>query len=209
MANGRLATSISRTSPPRLPAGFGALRITQTDGYSRLKSMATRARWAAYAVLLAILTSCAWCQSAEFVLVRTAGMSSNEQRELELATQFYGVNLKVVTAGDSDSGSALRAVRQNTTIGVAIQADALAGVSQDELLRALRGSVPLLIFGVTPETGSTLLSTWSGGAAVDIRRLEGPLPLHYVVGRVPGITQQLTDLEIPFPGNSTFYFALA
>ena len=30
-----------------------------------------------------------------------------------------------------------------------------------------------------------------------------------MVGRVAGITQQLTGLEIPFPGNDTFYFALA
>ena len=174
--------------------------------------MATRARWAAFTVLLVMLTSCAWCQSADVVLVRAAGTSSTEQQEtVELSTAVFmrRVNLKVVSAGESNSGAVLRALRQNTTLGVAIQADALASISQDELLGALRDGVPVLILGVTPETQPTLLSTWSGGAAVGVQRLESTARPHYVVGRVVGITQQLTDLEIPFPGHATFYFELA
>ena len=31
--------------------------------------------------------------------------------------------------------------------------------------------------------------------------------LHYVVGSVEGVTEQLTGIEIPFPGDDTFYFA--
>ena len=103
--------------------------------------------------------------------------------------------------------------RQNATLAVAIEANALALVNQEALLRALhrgpRNSVPLLVLGVTPETAPTLLRAWSGGAAVGAQRLASPLRLYYAVGRVAGITQQLTDLEIPFPGNDTFYFALA
>ena len=157
--------------------------------------------------LILMLSVC--CYASDVLLIRSTETASPEQRQLELATQFYGVNLKVITAGDRNYGSPLRAVRENTTLGVAIQADALASINQDKLLGALRGrSTPLLILGVTPETRSNLLSAWSSGAAVGAQPLESPLPLHYVVGRVAGITQQLTDLEIPFPGNNTVYFSL-
>jgi hypothetical protein len=209
MANGRLATSIFPVFAATVARRIDALRVTQTDRYTRFKSVATHARWAAFTGLLVMLTSCAWCQSGDVVLVRATGTSSAEQQELELSAQFYGVNLKVVSAGDSNSGAVLRALRQNTTLGVAIQADALASIRRDELLAALRDGVPVLILGVTPETQPTLLSTWSGGAAVGVQRLESTTRPHYVVDRVVGITQQLTDLEIPFPGNDTFYFALA
>jgi len=132
---------------------------------------------------------------------------------LELATQFYGVNLNVVTLGDNNAGAVLRDVVQKETLAVAIDATALVFVNQDALLRALhretRSSVPLLVLGVTPQTGETLLSAWSGGAAVGAQRLESPVALRYAVGRVAGITQQLTALEIPFPGNNTFYFTLS
>ena len=175
--------------------------------------MANRGVRAACAVLFLILVSSLSCHSADVVLIRSTGSASSEQRELELATQFYGVNLTVVNASDNNAGSALRAVRQNATLAVAIEANALALVNKKGLLRAMhresRGSVPLLILGVTSEEGPTLLSTWSGGAAVGAQRLASPLRLHYVVGRAAGITQQLTDLEIPFPGNDTFYFGLA
>ena len=197
-------------SPSELSAFDAGLSEPVTN---RVAELAIRQVPAACAVVFLILTSSLWCISADVVLIRSAGSTSSEQRELELATQFYGVNLNVVTASDNNAGSALRAVRQNATLAVAIEANALALVNQNALLRALhrepRGSVPLLILGVTPETGPTLLSAWSGGAAVGAQHLASPLRLHYVVGRVAGITQQLTDLEIPVPGNDTFYFSLA
>ena len=180
---------------------------------TRFDQMANRHVREACAVLFFILVSPLWCYSSDIVFIRSAEGASSEQRELELATQFYGVNLKVVTASDNNAGSALRLIKQNATLAVAIEAKALALFSQEALLRALHrgpgGTVPLLVLGVTPEAGATILSSWSGGAVVGAQRLASPIPLHYVVGRVAGITQQLTDLEIPFPGNDTFYFALA
>ena len=162
------------------------------------------------AVLFVVSASSLWCYSADVVLIRSAGEPSSEQHELELATEFYGLSLKVVISSGKNDSSTLVAVQQNTTLAVAIEANALADVDQKALLRALHrkpgGSAPVLILSVTPQTNPTLLSTWSGGAAVGIKRLEAPA-LHYVVGRVANITEQLTDLEIPFPGDDTFYFA--
>ena len=175
--------------------------------------MANRHRGTSCAVVFMILMSSLLCYSADVVFIRSAGSMPSEQRELELSTQFYGVNLNVITLGKNNAGSALREVRQNGTLAVAIEANALALVNQEALLRALhRGpdsNVPLLVLGLTSEEGPGALSTWSGGAAVAAEHLENQPGLRYLVGRVVGVTQQLTGLEIPFPGNDTFYFALA
>jgi len=175
--------------------------------------MANHCARTACAFLFLILMSSLRCYSADVVFIRSAGSTFSEQRKLELATQFYGVNLNVVTVGDHNAGSAVREVRRKGTLAVAIDANALALVNREVLLRALhrepQASVPLLVLGVTSEAGPSTLSTWSGGAAVGAQRLENQPGLRYVVGRVGGITQQLTGLEIPFPGNDTFYFALA
>ena len=152
------------------------------------------------------------CYSADIVFIRSAKGSSVEQRQLEVATHFYGLNLDVVTAGSHSDGRAPgRAVERHATLAVVLAANALALVDQKALLRALNrrpgGSVPLLILGVTPETDVGLLRAWSGGAVVGCRRVETPRPL-YVISHLEGFTQQLTDLELSFPGNYAVYFLL-
>lgn len=165
------------------------------------------------AVLFAMLMSPMWCQAADVVFVRSGGGPSPEQQELEVATHFYGVELKVITASAShnDDFALSSAVERTETLAVVIAANTLSQVNEKVLLRALRrgpgNSVPLLILGLTPETDPTLLKTWSGGVAVGCKRLERPLDLHYAIGHVPGLTGQLTGLEIPFPRKNSFYFA--
>jgi hypothetical protein len=163
------------------------------------------------AVLSLLLMSSLWCFSADVVLIRGAGDPSPEQRELEVAAQFYGLNLKVVTASGNIGDRELAGIRQSDTVAVALEADVLAAVSQKVLLQTLHRksgrSVPLLILGVTAETDSTLLSSWTGGVATGARRLSSPAPLRYLVGSVAGVTRQLSGLEIPFPGDDTFYFS--
>jgi hypothetical protein len=163
------------------------------------------------AVLCLLLMSSLSGFSADVVFIRTAGDPSPEQRELEVAAQFYGLKLNVVAASGNMDDRELAAIQQGDTVAVALDADALAAVSQKVLLRALHrksgGSVPLLILGVTATTDSTLLSRWTGGVVTGARRLSSPAQLHYLVGSVTGITQQLSGLEIPFPGDDTFYFS--
>ena len=171
-------------------------------------------RWVgqACAVFLLVLLSCAQSFSADIVLIRSAEGPRSEQQELEVAARFYGVNLKVVTVASNDDRSALGPVGQKATVAVAIEANALALVNREGLLRALHSGrqrgVPLLIFGVTPATGRTLLNTWSGGAAVGAERLGSSPGLHYTVRGSADITHQLANLDVPFPGSDTLYFAL-
>ena len=185
----------------RIMSNFG-LRIRGVEG-------AVRNMWA---VLVLVLISSLGCYSADMVLIRSAGVSSSEQKELELAAQFYGLNLKVVSVSADKAVPELTSVERSETVAIAIEANALGAVDEKALLGALHrrpgGSVPLLILGVTPDTDPILLSAWSNGGVVGLNRLAGP-GLDYLVDNAAGITEQLTGLEIPFPGNDTFYFVSA
>ena len=64
---------------------------------TRLGRMAKRAADSFCSVILFVVLSSSWGFSADIVLLRTAAGVSSEQREIELASQFYGLNLEVVT----------------------------------------------------------------------------------------------------------------
>ena len=164
-------------------------------------------------VIFVVLMLSVPCFSAEVVLLRSADSPSIEQRQLEFATQFYGLDLKVVTVGVNQPALVSGAIRPGTTVAVAIEAKALANINQKALLQALSrgrtGNIPLLILGVTSETDPSLLGIWSGNTAIGVSSLGGSTTLHYVVGKVPELTQQLAGLEFPFPGDKTFFFDMA
>jgi hypothetical protein len=146
------------------------------------------------------------------VLIRSAGETPSEQHELEIASQFYGLDLRVVTVGKSGD-QILASIRRGETVAVAIEADALPNLDQKALLRALHrtsgSNIPLLILGITPETNPTLLKDWSGGPVAGVQPLSSGGSLHYLVGNLAGVTDQLTGLEIPSPGDDAFYFTSA
>jgi hypothetical protein len=153
------------------------------------------------------------CYSADVVFIRSSEVSSQEQRKLELATHFYGLNLQLVTLeGKNRVHAVSNAVGQHATVAVVIAANALALVNEKALLRVVNrragGSIPLLILGMTPETDSNLLRTWSGGAAVRCEGLAGLRRPRYVIGRFNNFTRQLSDIEVSLPGNDAVYFLL-
>jgi hypothetical protein len=164
-------------------------------------------------VLFLLLTSASCCYSADVVFIRSPGGPSTEQEQLEIATNFYGLDLKIIMASSANDDLALsRAVEREETVGVAIAANTLAVVNQERLLRALQrrggSSAPVLILGVAPDVDPSLLRTWSGGTALGCRRLESSLRSQYMFGRVDGLTRQLADLEIPPPSKNVSYLVL-
>ena len=55
-----------------------------------------------FAVAFLVLMSSVWCYSSDIVFIRMAGDPSSEQHDIELATQFYGLNLRVVDRWGQD-----------------------------------------------------------------------------------------------------------
>ena len=196
---------------PQTSLMFGS--SLKKDGPSRFSRRGNHHFRTAYGVSLLVLISSLWCYSADVVLIRCSGASSSEQHELELATQFYGLNLKIVTVRKGDNALKLLDPAQlDETVAVAIEGNALARVNRKAVLHILRrklgGRVPLLILGVAADTDPRLLSIWSGGATVGTKHLTGT-GLHYLVGKVAGVTEQLSGLQIAFPDDDAIYFASA
>jgi hypothetical protein len=160
-----------------------------------------------------VLISVSCCYSADVLFIRSAGGSSASQEQLEIATDFYGLGLKVMMTSSAHDDLVLsKAVERDETVGVVIAANALADVNENALLRALhrRGvdSVPLLILGVVPDVDPSLLRTWSGGTALGCRRSNSSLRPQYLFGRVDRLTWQLADLQIPLLSNEISYLVL-
>ena len=153
-----------------------------------------------------------WCFSSGIVLIRSSDNPSLEQRELEFAARFYGVNLEVVTASDSNKALVLGAIRKDAKLAVAIEAGALNDINPKAFLQALHreraGSIPLLVFAITPDVDQVLLRQLSGGAVTGSGYIKSLSGLHYVVGRVAGLTQQLTNVDLSISGNDISYFYL-
>ena len=184
-------------------------RVADSAKRCRIALLHTRSVWA---TLLLIIAFSLRCYSAEIILFHSSSSPTPEQQELEIATQFYGLDLKIVTASAEQIALMVKTIRLDTTVAVAIEANTLARIDQDVLLRALRRgnerSVPLLILGVTPETKQTLLSEWSGNAAIGVGSLTSSRDVRYVVGNESDVTQQLTAFQFPFLGDKGFYFYL-
>jgi hypothetical protein len=166
-------------------------------------------------ILFATLLLPTWGCAADVIFIRSASGSSTEQQVLQVATEYYGVNLKVLPSGSTAADeTALRdAIEQNNALAIVIAANALPNLNKGKVFRALSarpaGTLPLLVMGVTPGTDRTLLNTWSGGAVNGCKRVSGRVQLHYSFGHVAGLTNQLSDVEIPDPGENAFYFSLA
>ena len=151
--------------------------------------------------------------SADILLIRSAHAYTPEQKQLEITTEFYGMNLRVVDLDSTSGASTLKSVRDENVRGVAIEASVLGELNQHALLRALRGvshrSVPVLILGISQETDPRLLSAWSGGAAVGVNHLRRYPQLDYVVGQVPVITRPLSGADLPFTAQDVYSLTLS
>jgi hypothetical protein len=153
------------------------------------------------------------CYSADLIFIRSVEDSLTEQREINIASDFYGLNLKTFVRSSNSADTIINiAVGRSETLGVAITAKSLALVNKDAFRKALSrkhgGGVPVLVVGVTPEINESLLDTWSGGAGTTCRRSAAADRPRYVIGHSNEVTRELADLELPFPGSDAFYFAL-
>jgi len=175
--------------------------------------VASHARRSASFLLFLLLTFSLRCYSAEVVFVSSPEESSAERTQVEIAADFYGLTVVHVTLDGRSATALTKSVERPGVLAVAIAANALNLIDQKTLVQAIEGrdggSLALLILGVHPETDTTLLRSWSGGAAVACKRLEGPAPIAYRVNSLEGFTRQLSDLELPCTRVNPLYFLLS
>jgi hypothetical protein len=161
----------------------------------------------------ALLVAAHPCYGSDFVFIRSSAISQQEQQNLQIAADFYGLDLRSVATSSSRDESAIReAANQPSTLAVAIDAEDLGGVNQAALFNALAHKdgtrIPLLILGVKPETSGALLEEWSGGAVTGCSEAHSTLASRFLFSRVDGVSGQLQNLTIPLYGSHAATLAL-
>lgn len=163
-------------------------------------------------VTLIFLAGSAMGGAAKLVFVRNAATSAADQSQLELACRFYGVDLKVVDGGRPEVASAFGVVKDRDTVAVAIDAHVLKAIDRRHLMESLKrgkdAPAPLLILGLTTAERPTLLSEWSGGVLKTIDRLAGSNGLDYRVGRIAGVTDEVSGVTLPYRGQAPYFLQL-
>jgi hypothetical protein len=169
----------------------------------------TRCTLAVSVLCISTLALATYCYGSDVVFIRSDHGISAEQDEMQIAADFYGLNLRVVTASAGTSNLSIRmAAEQKETVGVAIDANALSVVSESALLQALNrksgNDIPLFILGVRPDLNPIILKAWSGNEVTRCRRHESTSDSQYAFGRVEGVTRQLAGLDIPLSVNASY-----
>ncbi len=153
------------------------------------------------------------CAAAGVLFIRSGGGLSEEQREIQLAAEFYGVDLRVLPALSREDNSSIQAAaKQKEIVGVAIQAGALPNIDEKLLLRALsRGKstpIPILIFGIQAATNPSAIRAWSGDTINGCNEDRLNPDSQYAFGSAPGVTAELSGIRSPAFSESASYLAI-
>lgn len=165
-------------------------------------------RWIAAFQALFLTLGVASGFAADLVVIRSESGDTAQVQRLEAAARFYGVDVTTLQAS-TERGLDSIAVLNNDVIGIAIEASALSDRNREEILRTTRRGngdrIPILVFGVTPDTDPAQIRAWSGGSADGSGELRNAGNLEYVAGRVPDVTRQLSGIVLPFASHRAFY----
>jgi len=177
-----------------------------------LSNAALRVILIASVLIASIFGGAPHCYGSDLVFIRPNQDISVVQREMQVAADFYGVDLRVVIAGSKADLPAIRAaIEDKESIGVAIDADTFPVVGKNELLRSLSRSpgngVPLLVLGIKQDLNQGLAQSWLGRDAIRCGRFEGSPDSRIAFNHVNGVTEQLGGLKIAYAAQKSFYYA--
>src|ERR1700730_15735821 len=109
------------------------------------------------------------CYSVQVAFIVRRGEVQDWAEKVEVACQFYGLDMQVLTVGDSlGEKTTIATLKNKSTVAAIVSADALSLLDRRLVLSALkrpdRNAVPLMILEVTASTNVTFLKIWSAGA---------------------------------------------
>ena len=146
---------------------------------------------------------------AEDVLYITSE-SSYIKKEVELACQFYGLNIELFFIENLNIADIFI---QKETNAIIINATALSAIGAQEIFSILDNklgkNLPLFIIEITPETDLTALNNLSGGAVTGCTRSEEVLSNGiFKLIESKDIARELAGRYIPFTGDTVNYFII-
>jgi len=151
----------------------------------------------------------------QVVCVMSAHDDPAEVKRVRNVADFYGATtaLLVVTESTADQQRINEAVANPDTFAVALTPGALRFVNKGQLFKAtLRKSqqnVPLLVAGINEKSDPESLQRWSNGSVIGCHRAKTPGKASYKVGRIEGITGQLSGAELPVETSTINYLEVA
>jgi hypothetical protein len=150
-------------------------------------------------------------RAATVVYVGSASADGTTLQQLQMATQFYGLDL-VTIRPDNGEASILKLIHKLETVAVVVDAHSLSALDRHELLavRVTGHSVPILIAGVQEGEDSTQLKEWSGGVISGTTHFDAASDdASYVVDEIPEVTRQLSGVHLPLTAKTGTSLTLA
>jgi peptidoglycan/xylan/chitin deacetylase (PgdA/CDA1 family) len=167
------------------------------------KHFANRMSWLALCILAATMHAFA----ADIVYIGEPGNNSYTRRQIEAASNFYGLD-----ANSSGSiSSLLNSISNPKTVAVVINAEMLPKLNSKQvfaLLHRRTQPVPLLIAGIDESTDPAALKQWSLGAVKECKSVVAQADGRYEVANVSEITRQLSNSTLPLSQRQILYLAL-
>jgi hypothetical protein len=160
--------------------------------------------------LLLLFSFPAACYSAQVAFIQQRGEVRNWKEVAEVACQFYGVDVKVLTVGGAlGDRETIATLKNRATVGVIASAKALSLLDRAAVLSALsrsdRDAVPLMILEITAATDTRFLKLWSAGAVVASAGLESVSSAgSYRFDDVRSVARQLAGQNLSFFDGSAF-----
>jgi peptidoglycan/xylan/chitin deacetylase (PgdA/CDA1 family) len=157
-----------------------------------------------FLITLGILICLVSARSATVVYVGSAAANRTTLQQLQIATQFYGLDL-VTIRPDNGEASIVKLIRKPETVAVVVDAHALSALDRQKLLGVgVPGhSIPMLIAGVQEGEDSNQLKVWSGGVISGTTHFDAASgDASYVVDEMPDVTRQLTGVHLPMTANT-------
>lgn len=153
---------------------------------------------------------CIWthfCKSADVLVVDSTASFSQANTSIELACQFYGLELERFNSADNKYSDLLSSLAKGADLSaILISANALSTFDSLEILEIFKSNkLFYLIYDVNSKTDSTLLNKWSSGALKTCMST-GALPLdsYYKVTEKPNITHELAGQYLPISQTTQY-----
>ena len=140
--------------------------------------------------------------SADVLFLQKSDAISPEQRQVEIAAEFYGLGVKKLAVGRNDDTALFDALHSADNVAIIIRPDALPGLNLPKFRQSLlrrTNSVPVLILGIDSDTDSAALGLWSGAAVGGVAcTTEHGASLHYRFEARPQFARQLAGRSLSF-----------
>lgn len=156
-------------------------------------------------ILIMVWILCNTCYAADILFVdRLSERPTVAEQQMEIASRFYGLDFDIIRVDGTDKNlkNVVKYISQNQFLAVVISGNALNDMNSKEILTAIwkkSKPVPIMITGVTSQSGSSFLNEWTGGTVEcckDIKELvtDG----FYRFSGPRDLTQELNGQDIAF-----------